>query len=229
MHHSNRQSTKNDMTINIFIVDDHPIILEGLQMIIGKKSDYHVCGCASTIEETFRKITTQKPDVLIADITLKDESGLQVIEKVKQLYPKIKILMITMHDESYFVKKSLQLGAHGYILKSESTRYLLEAIEVILSNNRFLSPNVEKKLFNQMLESDSQNTLTTNIDQLTAREKEVFKLIGQGKSTKDIAEILFVSPRTIDSHKENIKRKLCKHSMNEVLETAIAWIRVTSE
>lgn len=219
-------SIKQNDKIKIFIVDDHPLLLEGMQLIINKQTDYHVCGSASSIQETLQTIVSCHPDILVADMQIKDENGIELIHEVKKVLPHIKILMISMHNQPYYIEKSFQAGANGYIVKSESSDYLVKAIQMVYSGKIYMSPEVESKLLNQVMEHNTQYSSSLNVDQLTARERELFELIGKGKNTKEIANRLNISPRTVDAHKENIKKKLNQCSMKDVLELAIEWSKI---
>lgn len=228
MQVSTNTSINQNYTINIFIVDDHPFLVEGLQLVINKHPNFHVCGYATSIQETLQKIKSCNPNILVADIQIKDESGIQLIKEVRKILPNIKILMISMHNEPYYIEQSIQEGAQGYIIKSESTDLLMIAINTIHSGEKYLSPSVEKKLLNKVLEPNQKVLSQFNIDILTGREQEILQLYGKGKSTKFISNLLNISPRTVDAHKEHIRQKLNKKSMKEVLEMAIEWTKLIS-
>lgn len=215
-----------DEMVSVFIVDDHPIFIEGIQRVIEMKSDFQVCGFGTSIQEAMNAIRKIKPTIIISDISLDKESGIDLIKEVKKMYPSIKILMMSMHDEVYYIERSLKAGANGYILKSNTSGFLIEAIRTILSGKRYFNSELETKLLKQVLEEGIEQNEFYNIERLSNREQEIFNHIGRGKSTIDIANILQISERTVNSHKENIKKKLNKYSMNEVLETAIKWMKL---
>lgn len=217
-----------DNIIQVFIVDDHPFLIEGLEMVINCHPNFTVCGSATTVKDTLQIIKSCKPNILIADMQIKDESGIDLIPDVRNILPKIHILMISMHSEPYFIEKSLSAGANGYIVKSESTNHLIPALQIINSGNRYLSPEVEKRIIHKALSTTPSEVTTLEIERLTIREQEILRLYGKGKSTKEIASLLNISNRTVDAHKEHIKQKLNKTSMKEVLELAIEWSKLNA-
>lgn len=226
--HTQNNSALNE-SVSIFIIDDHPIVIEGIQSVIKMQSNYHVCGYGSTIQDALYAIQSNKPTLIISDITLDEESGIDLIHKVKKICPTIKILMMSMHDEIYYIEQAFWAGANGYILKSDTSDFLIKAICSILEGNRYLNEKLEAKLLNQVLKSKKNKDIQEKIELLTEREKDIFQLIGRGKSAIDIANQLNISWRTVDSHKQNIKKKLNINSMNEVLEVAIEWSKVNAD
>ena len=186
--------------MKIFLIDDHAILLDGLIKILSMQDEFEVIGTAGTVQETLDKLTRITPDLLITDFNLPDDDGLTLIRRVKQKYPSIKIIVLSMHDEAHLIKEILQEGIQGYILKKDSQNELVNAVLAVRQGKVYLSSDV-----NQMLIKG----LNTNNEQklLTSREREILKLIAKEYTNKQIAEELIISERTVETHRKNIFRK----------------------
>jgi DNA-binding NarL/FixJ family response regulator len=212
----------NTAPLRIFIVDDHPLVREGLNLRISTQTDMTVCGEAGSEEEAYSTIVDMKPDLVIVDISLKDGNGLELIKRLKGRCHDLKMLVVSGHSESLYAERALRAGAMGYLNKQESNSKLLDAIRMTSSGERFMSPEIAQRLIGKAI--GNPNASQTPIESLTDRELEVFQLIGKGQSTGAIAESLFLSTHTIDTHRENIKRKLGIKSGTELNRAAVQWV-----
>ena len=215
-------NSKRQSTTKILIVDDHPMVREGLAMRIELQSDLEVCGEASTQDEALLLIKQTEPDLILVDIFLASGNGLELIKQVKSRFPLIKMLVISAFQDSLYAERALRAGALGYLNKQQSSGKVIEAIRTVLQGERFVDPEIGRRLINQAL----GGTVVTNspVEQLTDRELEVFRLIGEGSTTGVIAEQLFLSVHTVDRHRENIKRKLGLSNANELTCAAAQWL-----
>lgn len=205
----------------VLIVDDHPLIREGLTMRLSRHADLAVCGEAATAQEAIQLIGLTAPNLVLVDISLKDGNGLELVKQIQSRFSQVKMLVLSAYDESVYAERALRAGAHGYLNKQESNEKLLEAIRTVLSGQRFLSAVMAQRLLGQALSNSDPNK--SPIERLTNRELEIFRLIGAGTSTGNIASRLFLSPNTIDTHRENIKRKLNLSNASELTRYAVQW------
>lgn len=213
--------TKRCAPVRIVIVDDHPMVREGLAMRIALQSDLEVCGEAATEEEALALVNQTKPDLIIVDISLKSGHGIELIKQVKSCHPSVKMLVLSGFQESLYAERSLRAGALGYLNKQESNEKVIEAIRTVLRGERFVGPETSRRLINQAL--SGADATKTPIEQLTDRELEIFRMIGEGLTGSVIAEKLFLSTHTIDTHRENIKRKLSLSNAAELSQAAFQW------
>lgn len=209
-------------TTKVLIVDDHPLMREGLVMRISRQPDLEVCGEAAGEEEALALLERTAPNLALIDISLKSGHGIELVKQIKSRHPQIKMLVVSGFGESLYAERALRAGALGYLNKQESNEKLLEAIRTVLAGKRFISAALAQRLVGQAL-GDADQTKST-IDQLSNRELEVFRLIGEGLTTGMIAERLFISPHTIDTHRENIKRKLNIPNAGELSRAAVQWV-----
>jgi len=207
---------------NILIVDDHPMMREGLVQLISHEKDLRVCGEAEDAGKALSAIETSKPDLVLVDITLGGKSGLEFIKDVKVLQPDLLILAISMHDESLYAERVLRAGGRGYIMKQEGGEKIMAAIRRVLSGQIYVSDKISHKI----LEIFSGRKISSNssIEQLTDREFEIFQLIGQGLETKEIASKLNISIKTVEVHRTNIKEKLKIRTATELIRHAVRWV-----
>jgi DNA-binding NarL/FixJ family response regulator len=205
----------------IFVVDDHPLVRDGLALLIGSERDLQVCGSAGSMREALAQIAQAPPDVMVVDLSLKDGLGLELIKTVKERHPQVRILVVSAYEEGKYAERALRSGALGYVNKQECETKLLEAIRTVLAGRRHVSEEILQRLVNQALGgTDGEDPVT----QLSDREFEVYRLIGRGVTTVEIAKQLHVSPHTIDSHREKIRHKLELKNGHELLQHAIRWI-----
>ncbi len=218
-----KQSGTKDERTKIIIVDDHPIIRKGLSDLINQEDDLVVCGQAEDAYEAMEVIKTLKPDIAVVDISLKETSGIELMKDVRTQYPNLPVLALSMHDESLYAERALRAGAKGYIMKAEATENVITAIRTVLSGELYVSDRMSAKMVRKLVGSGPAIG-TTPIDRLSDRELEVFLLIGQGRGTRQIAEKLHLSIKTIETYRAHMKEKLNLENAAELLQYAIRWV-----
>ncbi len=203
----------------ILIVDDHPMMRDGLTMRISSQSDMTVCGEAASEDEAIELVNQIKPDLVVVDISLKSGNGIELVKRIATLDSSIKTLVVSAFHESLYAERALRAGALGYLNKQDSNEKLIEAIRTLVQGERYVSAEITQRLVTQAL--GKRKVTIDPIEQLTDRELEIFKLIGAGVATSAIAEKLFLSTHTVDTHRENIKRKLGAKTGAELNRQAI--------
>jgi DNA-binding NarL/FixJ family response regulator len=206
----------------IFIVDDHPMMRQGLAQLIGAEPDLAVCGEAETAEHALDSIGTLKPDLVLADISLPGKNGLELIKDFQALQPGLAVLVISMHDESLYAERVLRAGGRGYIMKQEGGKKLMQAIRQVLEGKIYVSEKMSADIL-EMFSGRRAGAKNSPVEKLTDREFEVFQFIAQGKGTRDIAEKLHLSVKTVEVHRANIKAKLKLQSAPELIHYAVRW------
>jgi len=206
----------------ILIVDDHPMMREGLSGVINHESDMTVCGVSENAHQAMDAVQRLAPDLALVDITLPGKSGLELVKDLKALHPRLVILAISMHDESLYAERMLRAGANGYITKHEPPEELVKAIRQVLNNRVYVSNEVSEKLLRRFSRQPARAEWPTEV--LTDREFEIFQMIGQGKSTREIAAQLNLSPKTVDVHRGNIKQKLELKDATALIRHAVRWV-----
>ena len=217
-----KKSKVENRKTRIFIVDDHPIVRQGLAELINHEEDLKVCGQAEDAPEALGIIKETRPNMVIVDISLKETSGMELIKDIKVLYPNLPVLALSMHDESLYAERALRAGAKGYIMKAEATENVITAIRKILSGQIYVSDKMAAKMVRKLV-GGGPDVGVSAIERLSDRELEVFHLIGQGFGTRQIAERLHLSVKTIETYRAHIKEKLNLADANELLQYAIQW------
>ncbi len=208
----------------ILIVDDHPLLRQGIKQVIEIEEDLKVIGEASSANEAIDMINRDKPDIAIVDITLAGNvSGIELVKSINERFPEIKSLVLTMHDESLYAERAIRAGARGYIMKEVASKNIINAIRTILNDELFLSENISKKIIDKLVRG-SADTIGISVENLSNREFEIFQLIGNGFSTKEMAKKLNLSIYTVESHKKNIKEKLKLKNSSDLAKYAIQWV-----
>jgi len=208
----------------VFVIDDHPIVREGLTQLINREPDLTVCGTAEDIYEALKAMQTLKPDIALADISLKGADGIELIKNLKIRMPALPVLVLSIHDESIYAPRALRAGARGFIMKQEATENVLLALRRVLSGEIYLSKRMANKMLQQFVGA-SGTAQKFSIDRLSDRELEVFRLIGQGHGTRRIAEELRLSVKTVESYREHIKEKMTLSDASELVQHAIQWLQ----
>lgn len=206
----------------ILIVDDHPSVRDGLSLRITLHADLEVCGEADSEDEAFTLVKQSTPDLVLVDISLKNGNGIELLKRIRSHDPAVKMLVVSGFQDSLYAERACRAGAMGYLNKQESSEKLIEAIRTVLAGERFLNPEISRRLINQSL--GVHDKTKSPIENLSNRELEVFRMIGEGLTSGAIAERLFLSPYTIDSHRENIKRKLDISNAAELSRAAVQWL-----
>jgi DNA-binding NarL/FixJ family response regulator len=208
--------------IKVLVVDDHPIVRQGLVQMIGRELDMAVCGEAETAYDALKVMAATSPDVAIVDLSLKGTSGLELLKDIKVRYPKLPVLVLSMYDESMYAERALRAGARGYMMKEEASEKVLTAIRSLLAGQVYLSEAMAARLLNLAV-AGRTNDGASPTERLSDRELEVFRLIGQGYGNNDIARQLHLSPKTVETYRAHIKEKLNLTSSTELLQHAIKW------
>jgi DNA-binding NarL/FixJ family response regulator len=206
----------------VFLVDDHPIIRQGLTMLINRESDLAVCGEAEDALSAMQSMTDLSPDIAIIDISLNGPDGLDLLKDIRGRLPYLPVLILSMHDESIYAERALRAGAQGYIMKQEATEKVLVAVRRILNDEIYVSERIANRMLQRYI-GTPDTSRPTSIGDLTDRELEVFRLIGDGHSTRQIADELHISVKTVESYQAHIKEKLSLRSARELVQHAIQW------
>lgn len=207
---------------NIMIVDDHPIVSNGIQQLIDREPDMKVINSVQDAESAMKYLEKFSPDLMVVDISLKGSTnGIDLIKSLKKRYPKIKSLVLSMHEENLYAERAIKAGAKGYIMKNDLTDNIVKAIRSILQGNLYLSDTITSRLINHLINDDKNEEL--EIKKLSDRELEVFQLISKGVKTSDIGKEMNISVKTVEAHKLSIKTKLNLGNSNELIKYAIEW------
>ncbi len=208
----------------VLIVEDHPIFREGLVQLINRQRDLAVCAEATDSREALAAAARHLPDIILLDLTLKGIGGLELLKEIKALHPKPPILVLTMNDESLYAERALRAGASGYLMKQEASSDVIAAIRTVLAGEMHMSRAIEIALMRKAI-ANPELTASDAIGALSDRELQIFEIIGAGVPTRDIATRLGISIKTIETHRENIKRKLDLASGADLLTRAQEWVR----
>jgi DNA-binding NarL/FixJ family response regulator len=206
----------------VLIVDDHPAVREALALRIGRQSDMEVCGEAADLVDALRLLADVSPDVAVVDISLKTSNGLDLIKRIKDRYDNVRILVWSMHSESLYAERALRAGALGYINKDQATDRIVEAIRRVLAGKVWLSDMMAERLLQRTVGADEVEH--SPIDALADRELEVFRLIGQGAKTTEIAERLHLSVKTVETYRDRIRQKLDLSDGTKLAQYATQWV-----
>jgi DNA-binding NarL/FixJ family response regulator len=206
----------------IFIVDDHPLVREWLGTLINQQADLTVCGEGGSASDGLKLIAETKPHVAIVDISMEGGSGIELIKNIKATCPDVAVIVLSMHDELLFSERALRAGARGYIMKRAATKNVLQALRTVLQGNLYISNGIAKMMAEKFLDGKAPATGSL-VDLLSDRELEVFQLLGHGRGTRQIAEEMHVSFRTVQAFCARIKEKLKLASATELLREAVRW------
>ena len=206
----------------IFIVDDHPILRQGLTLLINREADLIVCGDAEEAGVALHRIGRLRPDLAVVDISLGGPDGLDLLKDIRIRYPNLPVLILSMLDESMYAERALRAGAGGYIMKQEATEQVLVAIRRILGGEIYVSDRMANRMLHRFVDGN-QAGAQSPVANLTDRELEVFRMIGEGQGTRQIAEGLHISVKTVESHQARIKEKLSLKNARELVQRAIQW------
>ena len=207
----------------ILLVDDHPMMRSGLAHMINDEPDMIVCAQAGQPTEVFSLLTQAKPDLVLTDLTMPGRGGLEFIKDLLALQPELSILVNSMHDEVVYAERCLRAGARGYIMKESGSENLLAALRRVLSGQTYVSPSVSERILGNLSARKPRGS-DSPIHALSDREFEVFQLVGQGKSTKEIADQLHLSPKTVDVHRGHIREKLGLKDVIALVRYAVQWL-----
>ncbi|MEN6337372.1 MAG: response regulator transcription factor [Phycisphaerales bacterium] len=223
MPHRTQSNTDVRGKRTVLIVDDHPIVRQGLAQLINQETDLLVCGQAEDAHQAMQAIRDLKPNMVIVDISLKDTSGVELIKDLKVQYPELPVLTLSMHDEAIYGERALRAGARGYIMKQEATEKVFTAIRRVLACEVYVSDMMAAKMVSKLVGGVSKKPASA-IESLSDRELEVFRMIGEGFNTREMADRLHLSVKTIETYRAHIKDKLALQDASELLRSAIQWV-----
>jgi len=206
----------------VLVVDDHPLLRQGLALLINQQQDMHVCGEAEEAHAAMQSIAEKNPDIIILDISLKGPDGLELLKGIRAVHPDLPVLILSMHDEAIYAERALRARANGYIMKQEATEKVLVALRRIFHGDVYLSDDMSKKMLQQFIDG-APSLLQSRIAALSDRELEVFRRIGEGHATREIAEEMHLSIKTVETYQAHIKDKLSLRSGRELIQHAIQW------
>ena len=207
----------------VFIVDDHPLVREGLTNLINRQSDLVVCGEAKDSAEAIDGMTKERPDIAIIDISLTNESGLELIKQLVKQFPQVALIVLSMHDEALYAERALRAGARGYVMKHETSKNVLTSIRRVIGGDTYIS----ERIINRMalrLTSARRPIASSPVERLSDRELEIFQLLGQGRTPSEIARDLNLSLKTVQAYCARAKEKFGVASLTELLRAAIRWV-----
>ena len=206
----------------VLVVDDHPLMRQGLALLINQQQDMQVCGEAQEAQAAMHAIAQLRPDIMILDISLNGPDGLDILKNIRATNPDLPVLILSMHDEAIYAERALRARANGYIMKQEATEKVLVAVRRILNGEVYLSERMSNKMLQQYI-GGAPSMIQSRIASLSDRELEVFRLIGEGRGTREIAEELHLSIKTVETYQAHIKEKLALRSGRELIQHAIQW------
>jgi DNA-binding NarL/FixJ family response regulator len=217
-------SGKKKKRARVLIVDDHPAVREALALRIGRQPDLEVCGEAADMSDALRLVTDTRPDVAVVDISLKTGNGIDLIKRIKDRNDRIRMLVWSMHSESLYAERALRAGALGYINKDQATDKIIEAIRRVLVGKVWLSAALAERVLQRAVGGGRKEVTRSPLDVLADRELEVFRLIGEGVKTADIAERLHLSVKTIETYRDRIRQKLDLDDGTKLVHYATQWV-----
>lgn len=207
----------------IVIVDDHPIVRRGLAELIGQDPTLAVCGEAGSAPEAMKCIAETKPDMAIIDVGLEGSSGIDLTRQLRIIYPSLPILVLSMHEEGLYAERAFRAGASGYLMKSEAPDTLLCSINEVIDGELYMSEGITSRLLKGFLNTGDP-IISSGVDALTDREIQIFEMLGKGLTSREIAEKLHLSPKTVDTHRTHIKGKLRVRTLAELTQHAVNWV-----
>jgi DNA-binding NarL/FixJ family response regulator len=215
---------KAETAKRIVVIDDHPLFRKGLEQLIGSSNGFAVCGEAGNAAEGLSALRKLKPDLTIIDISLPGANGIELIKNIRAEFPKLPLLVLSMHDESLYALRSIRAGAQGYIMKQEALENVVRALHEIMAGRPYLSPAMSAKLITNFAKGGNDNGKTNPTDSLSDRELEILELIGKGREVREIARELHLSPKTVETHRAHIKEKLNLANARQVARFAVQWV-----
>lgn len=216
-------STRNEpqpVKRRVFLVDDHPLVREWLTTLINQKDDLEVCGEADAAPAALEAIEKLQPDAAVIDLTLESGSGIELIKDLKRCCPKVAIVVLTMHDESLYAERALRAGARGYVMKRETTKKIIAAIRSVIEGKLYVSDEFKHSVAEKLFDGNSGESA---VSQLSDRELEVFRMLGEGVETRRVSALLGLSMKTVQAYCARIKEKLNLANATELLREAVRW------
>jgi DNA-binding NarL/FixJ family response regulator len=223
---STNQNPKCDLpeTKRIVIVDDHPLFRKGLEQLINSDNSFAICGEAGNAAEGIEVIRKLNPDLAIVDLSLPGANGIELIKNIRAEFPKLPILVLSMHDESLYALRALRAGGNGYVMKHEAMANVTEAIREVFNGRPYLSPAMAAQVITKFTHRRAEGEVDA-VERLSDRELEILELIGKGNEVRQIAKLLHLSPKTVETHRAHIKDKLDLKNSREVARFALQWLQ----
>ncbi len=207
----------------IFLVDDHPLVCEGLTILINRQNDMVVCGEAGSAPEALQAIEAAQPDAALVDLTLASGSGLELIKDLRACCPKTALVVLSMHDESTYAERALRAGARGYVMKREATKKVITALRCVLEGKLFVSDEFARTMTERAVDFQALPSGSI-VENLSDRELQVFEMLGEGLETREIAESLNIGMKTVQTHCARMKEKFNVNTLNELIREAVRWV-----
>jgi len=208
----------------VLLVDDHPLVREGIANLIRTTPELKVSAEVGNAEETLLALAKEVPDLVLLDISLPGKNGIELLKDMHARYPRMQVLVLSMHEETVYAERALRAGAHGYIMKQEPGAKVIEAIRCVLRGELYVSPAIAAHMLKQYVSNRQGLDTRTSIEKLSDRELQVFSSIGKGMSTQEIAEMFHLSVKTIQTYREHIKRKLGLRNATDLVHHATHWV-----
>jgi DNA-binding NarL/FixJ family response regulator len=219
-----KQNKTNENKTQVLIVDDHPVVRDGLVTIVNHERDMNVCGQADDAYQALKAVAELKPDIVVTDISLKSSDGIELTKNIKTRWPGLPVIIFSVHDESIYAERALRAGAQAYMMKETVSENIIKAIRTVLSGEIFVSDKILKKFLHNIA-GDKGGAAQTPIEHLSDRELEIFRLIGEGLKASQIAKQLHLSIKTIETYRTRIKEKLGLVNASELLQYSIRWAK----
>jgi DNA-binding NarL/FixJ family response regulator len=219
-----KQNKTIEKKTQVLIVDDHPVVRDGLTSIINHERDMNVCGEAEDAHQALKAVAELKPDVVVVDISLKNSDGIELTKSIKAEHPKLSVIVLSVHDESVYAERALLAGAKAYLMKDAVSENIVRAVRTVLNGEIYVSNTITKK-FLHIIAGDRTGTAKKPIENLSDREFEIFRLIGDGLKASQIARKLHLSVKTVETYRGRLKEKLNLDSAAELLQYAIKWAK----
>src|SRR5438874_12587497 len=220
---SNNKKVKGEPDKRIVVIDDHPLFRKGLEELISSSDGFTVCGEAGNAAEGLAVLRKLKPDLAIIDISLPGANGIELIKNIRAEFSKLPILVLSMHDESLYALRALRAGAEGYVMKHEAMANVIQAIREVFSGRPYLSPAMAAQVITKFAHRQAEGEADA-VERLSDRELEILELIGKGNDVRQIAKVLHLSPKTVETHRSHIKDKLDLKNSREVARFALQWL-----
>ena len=208
----------------LLLVDDHPVVLAGYRLVFDAQPDLAVCALAGSAAEALAAVEHEAPDLVITDLTMAGRGGLDLIKDLRAVVPEQKILVISMHDEMLYAERALKAGARGYVMKESDHETMLAAVRQILAGGLYMSPRLAGRVLGAFAEARPRGSISSPLEKLSDREFEVYRLFGEGRTAKEIAQQLNVSPKTVSVHRDHIKAKMNFPTSAEMIRQAVRWV-----
>jgi DNA-binding NarL/FixJ family response regulator len=208
----------------VLIVDDHPIFRDGISQLINQEEDLEVCGGVASAPQALTAVEELEPDMLVVDISIQGTNGIELMKAIRAQRPSLPVLIASMHDENIYAERALRAGARGYIMKAAPSDMVIHAIRRILEGDLYLSKSLREQFLNTFFVGRGSSAGTSTVNQLSDREIEVFRAIGEGRGTREIAMALGLSIKTVETHRAHIKEKLKIRTAPELIRAAVEWV-----